>query len=168
MEFGFPRSSPHLFAATLVASCLLVTSLSVPGTSFAWLARSPCPLGVFLHDSSPSPGVWNWKWQGKWHALFPGAGLTFPHPTAEDGRGSTGRLRRVPDTLGSGQLGLSGHRGSRGAGIRGVSSRRALATLRFPKEPPGGELQAPGSGCFLLRDSGGAGGVPFKEVRSEF
>lgn len=46
MEFDFSRSSPHLFAATLGSSCLLATSLTYPGTSFAWLALSPCPLGV--------------------------------------------------------------------------------------------------------------------------
>jgi hypothetical protein len=46
VEIDFSRSSPHLFAATLGSSCLLATSLTYPGTSFAWLALSPCPLGV--------------------------------------------------------------------------------------------------------------------------
>lgn len=33
---------------------------------------------MFLQGCLPSPAVWNKRWQGKWHALFPGAGLR-PH-----------------------------------------------------------------------------------------
>lgn len=86
---------------------------------------------------------------GEVACVISGRWATCPHPTAQGGRGSVGRLLRVPETLGSGQLGLSGHRCSRGVRNRGVPSKRAQESLRFPLEPPGGGPQARGSSCFL-------------------
>lgn len=82
MEFDLSRSSPELLAAdTLASSSLLGTYLSRLSLSrhLPRLRARPA-LSVFLHGSSLSPGVWNWRWQGKWHALFPGAGLRAPTP----------------------------------------------------------------------------------------
>lgn len=33
---------------------------------------------MFPWGSLPPPGLWNQRWQGKWHARFPGAGLRAP------------------------------------------------------------------------------------------
>lgn len=148
VDFDCSGSSPHLFAATLASSCLLATRLSTlspaphsPGLrslslpSWCFSTTPLLRLGFGTRDGRgsgmryfralayvPTPHGWGWK------------RLDRPAPSRprHSGLRTAGPLR--PPRLGS-------HR----VAIRGVSSGRARAPLRFPKQPPGGERRERGS-----------------------
>lgn len=94
---------------------------------------SPCPLGV----SSTALEVWNARWQGKWRALFPGAGYV-PPAVAEGGEAPASRGLRAQGGWASAS---SAARAESGGPER--ASERARAPLRFPAGPPGGGRGAP-------------------------
>lgn len=94
---------------------------------------SPCPLGV----SSTALEVWNARWQGKWRALFPGAGYV-PPAVAEAGEAPASRGLRAQGGWASAS---SAARAESGGPER--ASERARAPLRFPAGPPGGGRGAP-------------------------
>ncbi|XP_047611775.1 uncharacterized protein LOC125113254 [Phacochoerus africanus] len=168
-RFPGSGSSPHPFTATLaLAAFSQALVLERPGAFPAALCSRPA-FSMFLQRSPSSTEVWNQRWQGKWHALFPGAGLRSPPPAPRhpSGEGGQGYIRLL-----SGARGGCRHWTTRAPQPGPLSQHWSLSSLggaqaplrSQPVRPPGGARPARGWSCFLPQDWTRAGGVAFQDV----